>query len=105
MNKTGSRKTQNPTKRRSKFSSVVTPIVGDGNRIAKSQADAPANLSDQVSQTVDLSALENTIKQLPDVDTSRVVSLHERLETGEYCIDYEELVQKLLTLEEQLNFD
>jgi anti-sigma28 factor (negative regulator of flagellin synthesis) len=33
-----------------------------------------------------------------------VVNLHDRLEAGEYRIDYDELVQKLLDLEKQMKF-
>jgi len=105
VKKSAFRKNQNPSKSRSKFSNVVTPITGDSDGPAKSQPNAPADLAEQISQTVDLSALKKKINQSPDMDMSRVVSLHNRLDAGEYCIDYEELVRKLLSLEEQLHFD
>jgi anti-sigma28 factor (negative regulator of flagellin synthesis) len=66
--------------------------------------DNAADFAASLSQTVDLSALENSIKQLPDMDMARVVNLHDRLEAGEYRIDYDELVQKLLDLEKQMKF-
>jgi anti-sigma28 factor (negative regulator of flagellin synthesis) len=103
-NKTRSRKTQNSTKSLSTFSNVVTPITANRNRSASSKVDNAADFAASLSQTVDLSALENSIKQLPDMDMARVVNLHDRLEAGEYRIDYDELVQKLLDLEKQMKF-
>jgi hypothetical protein len=104
-NKTRPRKTQNPTKSPGSFSNVVTPIIGNRERPACRKVVDATDFAASLSPTVDLSALENNIKQLPAMDMARVVNLHDRLEASEYRIDYDELVQKLLDLEKQFNFD
>ncbi len=47
--------------------------------------------------------IEELISQLPEIDASRVVRLHNSIMAGEYAVDSERLAQKLLTLETALN--
>ena len=49
-------------------------------------------------------ALEQRIKQLPEVDTARVVELHTRIMAGEYEVDSARLAGKLLDLESGFEF-
>ena len=51
---------------------------------------------------VDLFALENRMQQLPDIDTAKIVGLHNRIAAGEYAIKLKRLADKLLILESDL---
>lgn len=50
-----------------------------------------------------LANLEQTIAQLPEMDATRLVQLHQRLSAGDYEIDTKRLAEKLLELEQALN--
>ncbi|MBC53709.1 MAG: flagellar biosynthesis anti-sigma factor FlgM [Gammaproteobacteria bacterium] len=68
-----------------------------GNQ-ATSQTDA-VSIS---SRAADLQSLETSIKQLPDVDASRVSALREQISTGEYSVDSQRLADKMLAFERSL---
>ena len=51
---------------------------------------------------VDVFALENRIQQVPDIDTAKIVALHNRIVAGEYAIKLKRLADKLLILESEL---
>ena len=51
---------------------------------------------------VDVFALEDRIQQVPDIDTAKIVGLHNRIAAGEYKINLKRLVDKLFILESDL---
>jgi|TARA_B100001964_G_C14214480_1_gene592045 flagellar biosynthesis anti-sigma factor FlgM len=66
------------------------------------QASSEAGISVQISDA-EWQHIEELISQLPEIDASRVVRLHNSIMAGEYAVDSERLAQKLLTLETALN--
>lgn len=75
-----------------------TPLTGANERGAGSKAttDQPP-----VSAKA-LQELKETIDQLPDINASKVVQLHQRIIAGEYVVDLDRLTDKLLALESAL---
>lgn len=49
-----------------------------------------------------LKQLKDSIDQLPEINATRVVQLHQRIMASEYVIDLDRLTDKLLTLEGEL---
>ena len=102
MNKIGPNTTHSAPENRNSKQNVVTTLSGkdmsDANKTVTKSSDTVA-LS---SQAIDLSALESSIKQLPEIDAARVVDLHNRIIAGEYQIDADRLAGKLLNLESTL---
>lgn len=50
-----------------------------------------------------LEDLEEQLSQLPEVNASKVVDLHNRIESGSYEIDPDRLAEKLAQLESEIN--
>jgi len=103
VTKIGPNPTHTPPDNRNQNAGVVTSFRGDRRAV---NTDAAAATSDTVAlspQAVDLNALEQRIKQLPDVDAARVVDLHHRIKSGDYSIDSESIAQKLLDLESSID--
>ena len=108
MSKIGPNSTHSPPETRNSSAGVVTTFRSnrrnvDANvetRLNGKSADTGA----LINQSVDMNALEQRIKQLPEVDTARVVELHSRIMAGEYAVDSERLAGKLLDLESGFEF-
>jgi len=103
VNKIGPNPSHTPPENRSNNAGVVTSFRGDRKTV---NSDAPSASTDTVAisnQAVDLSALESHIKQLPEIDTARVVDLHSRILAGEYNIDAESIAGKMLDLEASID--
>lgn len=108
MSKIGPNSTHSPPENRNSSAGVVTTFRSnrrnvDANvetRLNGKSADTGA----LINQSVDMNALEQRIKQLPEVDTARVVELHSRIMAGEYAVDSERLAGKLLDLESGFEF-
>lgn len=80
------------------------PQPGQGTDAVKNAGVVPAagnvNLS---SQALDLNALEQSIKQSPDINATRMVNLHARVSSGEYKIDADRLAQRILDFEAEID--
>lgn len=59
-------------------------------------ADAPVKLSDQAKQ---LKAIEERLKDLPEVDNERVMQIKQSIADGTYKIDSDRVASRLLALE------
>jgi|SRR5690554_636441 len=86
--------------------------VGQTRKAATQPSAPPAEPSpakvqgDQVSfssQARDLKELENSVRQLPDVDQDKVARIKAALADGSYQIDNERLASKLLSFEEEIH--
>ncbi len=53
---------------------------------------------------VDMEKLASIISQAPEIDASRVVNLHHRIEAGEYEIDPARVAERLMALENSIDF-
>ncbi len=79
----------------------------------KSRESKPSGVVAHLKAGSDLSAaepdpemlqnLKDTIDQLPELDATRVVNLHNRIIAGEYEVELKRLTEKLLDLEKDLN--
>lgn len=61
--------------------------------------------ADEVSistQAGDLQALENSIRQMPEVDSARVNSVREQINAGQYTVDSTRVADKILAFETKL---
>ena len=61
--------------------------------------------ADEVSistQAGDLQALENSIRQMPEVDSARVSALREQIDAGQYTVDSSRVADKILAFETKL---
>tara|TARA_A200000113_G_scaffold111128_1_gene99795 strand:+ start:174 stop:500 length:327 start_codon:yes stop_codon:yes gene_type:complete len=108
VNKIGPNSTHSPPENRNSSAGVVTSFRSDRRNV---DASVDTSLNDKATdtkafsnQSVDINALEQRIKQLPEVDTARVVELHSRIMAGEYAVDSERLAGKLLDLESGFEF-
>ncbi len=74
--------------------------VGNGNvgNQGASQTDA-VSIS---SRAADLQSLETSIRQLPEVDVSRVNALREQISAGNYVVDSQRVADKILAFERDL---
>lgn len=104
MNKIGPNPTHTPPENRNSSAGVVTSFRGDRRSVDATGNDKAADTVALSNQAVDMNALEQHIKQLPEVDTARVVELHNRIMAGEYEVDSERLAGKLLDLESGFEF-
>ncbi len=104
MSKIGPNSTHSPPANRNTSAGVVTSFRSDRRSIGASVNEKAAETVAHSHQSVDMDALEQRIKQLPEVDTARVVELHSRIMAGEYEVDSERLAGKLLDLESGLEF-
>jgi negative regulator of flagellin synthesis FlgM len=74
-----------------------TPNTTDRSTQQKpASADAPVNLSDQARQ---LKAIEERLKDLPEVDSERVAQVKQAIADGSYKVDSDRLASKLLSFE------
>ena len=103
MNKIGPNPTHTPPENRNSSAGVVTSFRGDRRSVDAGSTERSADTVALSNQAVDMNALEQRIKQLPDVDTARVVELHNRIMAGDYEVDSERLAGKLLDLETGLD--
>lgn len=74
--------------------------VGNGN-----VANQGASQTDAVSissRAADLQSLETSIRQLPDVDVSRVNALRDQINAGDYVVDSQQVADKILAFERSL---
>lgn len=86
-------------------SSGQTSATGAGasNR-ASGQSGTPQTSVDAVSistQAVDLQALEASIRQMPEVDATRVTELREQINAGQYQVDGRRVADKILAFEQK----
>jgi negative regulator of flagellin synthesis FlgM len=103
VNKIGPNPTHTPPDNRNAKNSVVSSLTGQRRTVANSQTAPTRDTVALSTEAVDINALESRIKQLPDIDTARVVELHNRIMAGEYEIDSERLAGKILDLESTLD--
>lgn len=83
---------------------VVACLSTSRARRAEQQAAALAVTSQaQSTEVVDLQSLKDTIDQLPEINASKVISLHNRINANEYEIDVAGLAEKLIAFEERLD--
>jgi negative regulator of flagellin synthesis FlgM len=78
---------------------------GSGNGNVGGQGETGNSQSDAVSissRAADLQSLETSIKQLPDVDVSRVNALRDQVNAGEYTVDSQRVADKMLAFERSL---
>lgn len=80
-----------------------SPPRGTITRIA-AKRKPPASPAEKLAAAgIDLPQLLTELQQLSPVNASRVVKLHDRIDTGEYEIDTRRVAQKLLDLEKSLD--
>ncbi|MEZ5491738.1 MAG: flagellar biosynthesis anti-sigma factor FlgM [Gammaproteobacteria bacterium] len=81
------------------------PLQKKADRPALKQPTAPDSLHDEeLQKDLELLAkMRERIDQLPDIDTARIVQLHERIIRGEYNIDTKSLAKKLGQFESDLH--
>lgn len=103
MNKIGPNTSQTLTDNRSAKASVVTQFKGDRRSVSDTASPKTSATVALSSQAIDMSALENRIKQLPDLDAARVVELHNRIVAGEYKINPVSIAEKMLSLESSID--
>ena len=103
MNKTGPNPSHTPPENRNAKNSVISSIGGQRRSGDTSQASSSSDTLALSSQSIDMTALESRIKQLPDMDTAKVVELHNRILAGEYEIDSERLAGKIMDLESAID--
>ncbi len=103
MNKTGPNPSHTPPENRNAKNSVISSIGGQRRSVDTSQASSSSDTLALSSQSIDMTALESRIKQLPDMDTAKVVELHNRILAGEYEIDSERLAGKIMDLESAID--
>lgn len=108
MNKIGPNSAHSPPENRNSSAGVVTSFRSERRNVDTSVVasvnDKAADSGALSDQSVDMNALEQRIKQLPEVDTARVVEIHSRIMAGDYEIDSERLAGKLLDLESGFEF-
>lgn len=84
---------------------IITRILSMKKKrqaLGRTKATPPLdNLS--IHQGIDIVALESRIKELPDIDTARVVELYNRIMASEDPINSELLADKLMSFESNLN--
>ena len=104
MNKPDSQTSKPEAQRTS--SGVVTAFK---TRRRKPLTDSAENGADSMEATDSpavsekaLQELKETIDQLPDINATKVVQLHQRIMAGDYVVDIDRLTDKLLALESAL---
>ena len=101
MTKSGSTPRKPRAPQQANSSGVVTRF---GNRRRNPDGE-PARFQARLDPHTEelLKALEEHIEQLPDMNATRVVQLHQRIQSGDYQIDVDRLAEKLLQLEQELD--
>jgi flagellar biosynthesis anti-sigma factor FlgM len=88
----------------SKISTRFAAGSGKGSTSpTRQQLEYSKNSLEPLKQLVDIEELEANIKQSPDINASRVVNLHHRIEAGEYEIDSTRLAEKMIAFESELD--
>lgn len=88
--------------RRARKPGVVTPL--NSHRRQSLQASKRRDGETSVDPDV-LDKLRDSIDQLPEINATRVVQLHQRIMAGEYIVDPDSVAEKLLNLESLLAQD
>lgn len=57
----------------------------------------------ELNADIDLTALKATIKELPSVNATKLVSLHRRIVNGDYKLQADRIAEKLIALESSLD--
>lgn len=96
MNKSDSHSSND--KQRAARASVVTAI--DSRRRKTLHSQSTEMLQSHYGEQ--LRRLEETIAQLPEINATRVVQLHQRIMNGDYEVDSDRLAEKLMGLEQLL---
>ena len=65
--------------------------------------DASLSAAELESLRQQLEDLEQQLRHLPEVNASKVVDLHNRVESGSYEVDADRIAEKLTQLESELN--
>ena len=99
MKKIDSNSSHSPSEKRGATRAVVTNILTERKLKARDTATTLADSVLSIDQTDAYIALASAIEQLPELDTARVVDLHNRIISGEYEVDAERVADKLLALE------
>ena len=81
---------------------VVTNITKERKLSSRESEAKFSNTAAPSTQAIDLSSLESKIYLLPEIDTAKVVDIHNRIMAGEYEIDADRLAGKLKDLESSL---
>ena len=55
------------------------------------------------AEGLDLEGVTRELAQLPELNATRVVKLHQRLSAGEYAVDSHRVARKLLEFESELS--
>lgn len=71
-------------------------------RQSRTQRPAPVHARVKSEDKQLLASLREQIEQLPAIDATRVVQLHQQIMGEDYEIDFERLAEKLLALEQSL---
>jgi negative regulator of flagellin synthesis FlgM len=73
-----------------------------GNRTQATEASQANTQSDKVSLSDALSQLEQTLAEVPEVDSAKVEAIKNAIEDGSYQIDSQELARKMIDFEGDL---
>jgi len=87
---------------KSKARSVSRPEQGR-DTAAKSRADAPSDAVELTNTATNLKRIEAKLADMPEVDRSRVEDVRQRVQSGSYEIDHQELAHKMLKLDQDLS--
>ena len=82
-----------------KRSERVETVSAENQQQAASPSDTATESIEFSSQAQLLSKLEAQIKDLPDVDQTRIDALREKIDQGIYEIDSSSLAQRIIDLE------
>lgn len=96
VNNVGTNSTQNPADTRANKSGGASNIAASS---ASGQVKASEDTVEISNQAIDLSDLEARIRDLPDVDKSRVEQLRAQINNNSYQIDNEAIASKMLNFE------
>ncbi len=88
-------KTPNSSSGKDSDEKVVTSL--HARRETASSADADLELLAQ-----QLERLKQHLDELPEVDATRVIQIHNRLQAGDYQVDASSVAEKLMALEASL---
>ncbi len=103
MNKIGPSTTQTAPENKNSKAAVVTQFNSNRRSVPEASTQKSSATVALSNQAVDLSALESRIQQLPDIDSARVVELHNRIISGEDKIDSASIASKMLSIESDLD--
>ena len=102
MNKIGPNTPHSASTDRNAKHNVVTTITRERKPSSRESVAKSSDTAAPSTQAIDLSALESKINLLPEIDTAKVVDIHNRIMAGEYEIDADRLAGKLKDLESSL---